>query len=161
MDEPTICARDRRKSHTRVLIVDDCKDTAAMMQLLLSMEGYAAHKAHDGVEAIEAAKAQRPHVVLLDLTLPYMDGTAVARTLRGIPDLSDCHIVAVSGYGKESIPHPSPFDRHLTKPVDPEKLITLLAEITREASSRHRAAHSGPVLRVMRPQTGVGLNCAP
>jgi CheY-like chemotaxis protein len=130
MDEPIIRAQDGTKSHIRVLVVDDCKDTAAMMKILLKTEGYAVQSAHDGVRAIETAKAQHPHIVLLDLTLPFIGGTAVAQTLRSIPELCDCRIVAVSGYGRESIPHPSPFDGHLTKPVDYERLTRLLAEMT-------------------------------
>src|SRR5712691_5232173 len=117
MDEPTMRADDTTASGRRVLIVDDCRDTARLLKLLLEIEGYETRTAHDGPEAIEVAKRHCPHVVLLDLVLPTMRGAQVAETLRSVPELSGCHIVAVSGYGPDHVPHPSPFDHHLTKPV--------------------------------------------
>jgi CheY-like chemotaxis protein len=130
MDEPTMQAQDAASSDRRVLIVDDSRDTARLMKVLLKIEGYETRTAYDGPEAIETARTQRPHVVLLDLILPTMGGAEVAAALRSVPELSGCQIVAVSGYDADRIPHPSPFDHHLTKPVDPHHLIQVLAEMT-------------------------------
>jgi CheY-like chemotaxis protein len=132
MDEPRLQTKTANVTSRRVLIVDDSRDTAGLFKALLKIEGYEARTAFDGPEAIEAAKLHCPHVVLLDLMLPTMGGVAVAQALRGVPELSQCHIIAVSGYGGDRITQPSPFDLHLTKPVDPDTLLKLLAEMTAE-----------------------------
>ena len=130
MDEPMMPTREATASGRRVLIVDDSRDTAGLFKALLKIEGYEARTAYDGPEAIEVAKRHCPHVVLLDLTLPTMGGVEVAQALRRVPELSQCHIVAVSGYDLDRIAQPSPFDLHLTKPVDPDTLLRLLADMT-------------------------------
>ena len=133
MDEPALRC-NQAITRRRVLIVDDNRDSARLMEVLLTIEGYEAWTTHDGPEAIEAAKARQPQVVLLDLGLPTMGGVEVAEALRCVPELSGCHIVAVSGYGGDSIPHPSPFDCHMIKPVDPKALIDLMAKLTGRAA---------------------------
>jgi len=142
MDEPTMRAEETIASGRRVLIVDDCRDTARLMKLLLKIEGYETRTAHDGPEAIEVAKMHCPHVVLLDLGLPTMGGAKVAEALRSVPELSGCRMVAVSGYGGDHVPQPSPFDHHLTKPVDHDTLLKLLAEMTGDGG---KAVAHGPV----------------
>ena len=83
-----------------------------MLKVLLKKEGHEARIASDGPEAIAAAILQKPHVVLLDLTLPGMSGIEVAAELRRDPEQSGCVLVAITGHGKESLPSPSPFDQH-------------------------------------------------
>jgi len=111
----------------RILIVDDHADTARMLKVLLKCEGHEARTAFDGPGAIETARLHRPDVVLQDLTLPGMSGLEVAMELRSIPELSACVLVAVSGYGEERLPYPSPFDRHFTKPVHHDALLKYLS----------------------------------
>ena len=130
MDEPTLRTKGTNATGRRVLIVDDSRDTAGLFKALLRLEGYEARTAYDGPEAIEAAKLHCPQVVLLDLTLPTMGGVEVARVLRAVPELARCHIIAVSGCCGDRVAQPSPFDRHLTKPIDPPTLLKLLAEVT-------------------------------
>jgi two-component system CheB/CheR fusion protein len=113
----------------RILIVDDFVDNARMLKVLLKKEGHEARVASDGREAIEAANLQKPHVVLLDLTLPDMSGLDVAAELRRDLERSGCVLVAISGHGKESLPSPSPFDQHFVKPVDPASLLDYLSEL--------------------------------
>ena len=113
----------------RILIVDDNIDAARMLQVLLRCEGHEARIAFDGPSAIEAAKLTLPDVVFLDLTLPGMSGVEVAAKLRGLPELSACRLVAVTGYGEERLPSPSPFDHHFQKPVDHAALLGYLARI--------------------------------
>ena len=112
-----------------VLIVDDSEDTARMMRLLLKRAGYAPIVAHDGPEAIAAAEAQRPSVVLLDLSLPTMSGQAVAEAIRARPHLDGVALVAVSGFPPDGPPAATPFAHHLIKPVDPDALLTILARL--------------------------------
>jgi CheY-like chemotaxis protein len=113
----------------RVLIVDDFVDNARMLKVLLKREGHEARTAADGREAIAAANLQKPHVVLLDLTLPGMSGIDVAAELRRDPEQSGCVLVAISGHGRESLPSPSPFDQHFMKPVDPALLLHYLSGV--------------------------------
>jgi CheY-like chemotaxis protein len=124
----------------RVLIVDDHADSARMLQTLLKQEGYATRIASDGPTALEAARISPPDVALVDLGLPGMGGNELAAELRRISELSDCRIVAVTGYGKDALPSPSPFDRHFQKPVPPEALLAYLAGIQHEPTRSLAAA---------------------
>jgi CheY-like chemotaxis protein len=119
---------DRRK---RVLIVDDHADTARMMKLLLERQGYEVSIAQDGPGAIAAAKSLRPGVILLDLTLPGMSGLEVAEELRRADGLAETVLISVSGLAPDRLPELSPFDTHLSKPLDPDRLFRLLKEAMR------------------------------
>jgi CheY-like chemotaxis protein len=118
----------RDEGPRRVLVVDDSEDTARMMRLLLKREGFAVTIARDGHEALQSALEHRPEIVLLDLRLPGMSGLEVAEAIRRAPDLASTRLIAVSGYGRDRLPEPSPFDDYLTKPLDHNQLIGLLAE---------------------------------
>lgn len=112
---------------TRVLIVDDQADSARMLRLLLKREGYETRVELDGESALEAVEAFAPDVVLLDLHLPGIGGFEVAAKLRGLscPDVKA--LIAVTG--RDEIPEPSPFDRHLVKPIDHSALLAILGTI--------------------------------
>lgn len=114
----------------RVLVIEDNRDAAEMTKELLVLEGHEVHTAHSGEEGIETARRVRPHVVLCDLGLPGKDGYVVARELRLAAETSAATLIAVSGYGTEADQARSReagFDLHLTKPVDPESLMKLIA----------------------------------
>ena len=70
----------------RILIVEDQEDSADTMALLVRSEGYSANVARDGSAALAAAKASQPHVILLDIGLPGLDGWEVARRLAASDD---------------------------------------------------------------------------
>jgi signal transduction histidine kinase/CheY-like chemotaxis protein len=123
---PKIAAR------MRVLVVDDVVATAAGMAAMLGLWNYEAKTCHDAFAALELVRTFKPDVVLADIGLPQMDGYQLASEMRRIPSLRETVIVAVSGYGQESDRMKSKaagFDRHLTKPVDPADLESLLADI--------------------------------
>jgi PAS domain S-box-containing protein len=114
----------------RVLVVEDNLDSAESMALLMRMSSHDVRVAHSGPAGVESALAFRPNVVLLDIGLPGMDGYDVARKLRQQPDFEGMKIVAMTGYGRESDLERSQqagFDHHLVKPVNPLKLLELLA----------------------------------
>jgi CheY-like chemotaxis protein len=134
MEAPKNRATDEHIPGRRVLVVDDCADTVRMMKLLLKQEGFEVRTACDGPEALESAKCHRPDIVLLDLTLPTIGGVEVAEELRSYEGLHDTFIVAVSG--RDGVPAASPFDRHLPKPIDYDRLIKLLAEAASKAEQR-------------------------
>ncbi len=114
----------------RILIVDDHADNARMMKVLLKRQGYDVIIALDGRAAIDVATAIRPAVILMDLTLPGLSGLEAAEELRRTDGFAETIIVAVSGHAADRLPQPSPFDSHLTKPVNYELLIKLLADAT-------------------------------
>ncbi len=121
---------DERRPGMRVLVVDDCHDTARMMRVLLRGRGYEVTLASTGREAIEVAGGFQPEVVLLDIGLPGMDGYEVASRLREEECGRDAVIIAISGYGRDEDRRRSKeagFDHHLTKPVNLDALISLLS----------------------------------
>ncbi len=116
-----------RKS--RILVVDDNRDAAESLAMLLRLMGHDTHTSHDGLEAIQAAATFRPEVVLLDIGLPNMDGYEVARHIRQRPWGRHILLTALTGWGQDGDKRRSMlagFDHHLTKPVDPASLMKLL-----------------------------------
>jgi CheY-like chemotaxis protein len=107
-------------------------DSAHTLALLLRMHGHEVRVTHDGPATLEAARAQRPEVVLLDIGLPQgMDGYEVARRLRGEVGLNEALLAAVTGYGREEdqrLALAAGFDRHVVKPATAEALLQLIAE---------------------------------
>jgi CheY-like chemotaxis protein len=115
----------------RVMIVDDNTDSANMLATLLEATGYETVTEHTALQAIERARRAQPQVCLLDIGLPDMDGTELARQLRAIPDMTNATLIAVTGYGQERDRQRSKvagFDHHLVKPVDIRQLLTLIAQ---------------------------------
>jgi CheY-like chemotaxis protein len=84
-----------------ILIVDDSHDSANTLGSLFSAHGYKFHVAYDGMEALEAAKAHLPDVILLDLGMPEMDGIHVARFFREDEQLKEKVLIAVTGHADE------------------------------------------------------------
>jgi len=122
----------------RVLIVDDNRDSADSLAMLMQITGNKTYMAHDGVEAVEAVEKYRPEVVLLDIGLPGMDGHEVCRRVREQPWGKDIIVIALTGWGQEDDRRKSEeagFDGHLVKPVDYDKLLELLASLTSERES--------------------------
>jgi PAS domain S-box-containing protein len=113
-----------------VLVVDDNRDNADSLTMLLALAGHDARAVYDGAAAIAAAGAQRAEVVLLDLGMPKMDGFEVCRRLRGEPWGSAVTVIALSGWGHEADrrkARDAGFDGHLVKPVDFDALLQAIA----------------------------------
>jgi CheY-like chemotaxis protein/two-component sensor histidine kinase len=120
-----------RETPRRMLIVDDNIDSARSLALLESRRGHETRIALTGPEAVAAAAAFRPEVVLLDIGLPGMDGFEVARQIRAMPALAGAFLIAMSGYGREedrAEARLAGFDEYLVKPVDLDHLRDLLRE---------------------------------
>ncbi len=118
----------------RVLVVDDNRDAADALARMLRLMGHEAHLAHDGPEAIQAAEALRPEVVLLDIGLPKMNGYDVARHLRRQAWGAGMTLIALTGWGGEEDRRRSAeagMDEHLTKPVGLATLEKVLAGLRR------------------------------
>jgi CheY-like chemotaxis protein len=129
-------------SGLRVLVVDDNADAAFMLSEALAQAGHQTAIAHDGPEALEVAARFSPHVALLDIGLPVMDGFELARQIRSNDQLPHARLVAVTGYGQEhdrQRTQAAGFDAHLVKPVDIDAmtdLIVKLAKGTGDAKAR-------------------------
>jgi len=122
----------------RVLLVDDCPDVCDSMAMLMRMWGHDVRTVGDGPVGLRTAANYQPHVVLLDVGLPGMDGYEVARQLRAHPPARPRpRTVTLSGHGLEEDfqrSRTSGCDRHLVKPVDLRDLQQMLdhyAEVMR------------------------------
>ena len=116
----------------RILIVDDNRDSAESLAMLMEITGNKTYMAHDGVEAVEAVEKYRPEVVLLDIGLPGLDGYEVCRRVRAEPWGKDIFVIALTGWGQEDDRRRSEeagFNGHLVKPVDYDKLLDLLGSL--------------------------------
>jgi CheY-like chemotaxis protein len=122
--------RDRRPA--RVLMVEDNPDAAESLVMILELLGHHVRVVHDGIAALETARANVPDIMLVDIGLPGMDGYEVARSIRRDTVLKDIVLVALTGYGRpedRAQALASGFDYHLVKPVDLDALGDLVARL--------------------------------
>ena len=104
-----------------VLLVEDTEDNRHMMRRLLELSGYRVVEATNGKEAVEVASQTRPRIILMDLSLPMIDGLAATRRIRNLPGLDKVPIVAVSAHDTADF-HSEALaagcDAYITKPID-------------------------------------------
>ena len=127
----------------RVLVVDDNLDAAETIAVFLRMEGHEVKSVNDGADAIASSQVFAPHVVILDIGLPGMNGYQVARELRKLDETREAFFVALTGYGqKEDMAQAreAGFHRHFVKPTDPRSIQTAIAEHFRAADKPVGAA---------------------
>jgi CheY-like chemotaxis protein len=113
----------------RILIADDNTDAANTLATYLRLSGHRPLVAFDGSEALQLAADERPDVMLVDITMPTLNGYDVARNIRAQPWGSTVRLIAVSGwFSPEDIDRASHagFDAHLVKPIDMDALPGLL-----------------------------------
>ncbi|MGB6603462.1 MAG: ATP-binding protein [Steroidobacteraceae bacterium] len=105
----------------RILVVDDNRDSANSLGMVLEVEGHKVESVYTAQDALERVGSFKPDVVLLDIGLPGMDGYEVARRIRELPGLERVRLVALTGYGQaddKERTRSAGFDGHLVKPVD-------------------------------------------
>jgi PAS domain S-box-containing protein len=127
----------------RLLVVDDNRDAAISLAILLRMKGHEVQLAHDGPSALELAKIYRPDMVFLDIGMPGMDGYEVARHMRQMQGLENSVLAALTGWGQQEDRRRSAeagFDRHLVKPPEPQALDELLADLDQRMNSAAKSA---------------------
>jgi PAS domain S-box-containing protein len=130
----------QRSAH--LLLVEDNLDIAESLTMLLELLGHRVRTVNDGVAAMEAACADVPDVMLVDIGLPVMDGYEIARRVRRDADLRRVVLVALTGYGREEDKQQAlaaGFDYHLVKPVSPEALHAFLAQLGRDGCEKPAA----------------------
>ena len=124
-------ATDRDALQT-IMVVEDFEDNRFMMRRLLEMSGYQVLEAINGEEAVEIAKRERPHLILMDLSLPLLDGLAATRRIRQEAELRDVPIVAVSAHDTADF-HADALaagcNDYVTKPIDFDQLEALLGKL--------------------------------
>ncbi len=128
----------------RVLVVDDNVDAAESTAAFLRLEGHEVKAVHDGLQALASLKVFDPHVVVLDIGLPGLDGYAVARQLRSRGDTSHVLLVALTGYGQKedrSKAAEAGFDYHFVKPADPRDIQTAIERGRNTAGDSALEAH--------------------
>ena len=116
----------------RVLLIEDNLDAAESLQMLLEMLGHQVRVAHDGLAGLQAAAADPPQVMIVDIGLPGIDGYEVARRVRQDARLDGVRLIALTGYGREEDREKAiaaGFDRHLVKPIDPQALEALVEPV--------------------------------
>ncbi len=120
-----------------VLVVEDFEDNRFMMRRLLEMSGYRVVEAVNGSQAVEVAASERPDLILMDLSLPKLDGLAATRKIRQQDGLSKVPIVAVSAHDTADF-HAEALaagcNEYVTKPIDFDLLEGLLSRLTAKDS---------------------------
>jgi CheY-like chemotaxis protein len=123
--------------HLTVMVVEDFEDNRFMMRRLLEMSGYRVVEAINGQEAVETAERVRPDLILMDLSLPLLDGLAATRRIREQDGLKKVPIVAVSAHDTADF-HAEALaagcNEYVTKPIDFDQLETLLQRLTASKS---------------------------
>ena len=138
----------------RVVVIEDNPDGAEMLSLLLEHAGYQVFTAEDGKSGIELIERVSPHVALVDIGLPVMDGFEVARWIRSQSEHRELYLLALTGYGQagdRAAALEAGFDEHLVKPVDADTLRQLMqgreAVAARAGTTTHVFSSGDPVTR--------------
>ncbi len=127
-DDSTPCIPDGKRL-LRVLVVDDNRDAADSLSMLVNLWRHDGRAAYDGATALEMASVRQPDVVLLDLSMPKMDGCQMARRLRRQAAFADTLLIAVTGWTDQAhrlLCDNAGFDHYLLKPIDLARLENLL-----------------------------------
>jgi two-component system cell cycle response regulator DivK len=124
---------DESEARPVVLVVEDFEDNRFMMRRLLEMSGYRVVEAVNGNQAVEFAASERPDIILMDLSLPQLDGLAATRRIREREGSRRVPIVAVSAHDSADF-HSEALsagcDEYVTKPIDFDQLVQLLGRLT-------------------------------
>jgi CheY-like chemotaxis protein len=119
------------KAGQRVLLVDDHVESVISLGRLLRAQGYQVRAALSGIEAVSSAVDFLPDVALIDLSLPLLDGFAVARKLRSMSSTRGAFLIALTGWDSDDIiarARSAGFDRHMVKPISLDGMLAVLSE---------------------------------
>ena len=123
---------DKGDVRPTVLVVEDFEDNRFMMRRLLEMSGYKVVEAVNGRQAVESAAAESPDIILMDLSLPLLDGLAATRKIREQGGASRVPIIAVSAHDSADF-HAEALaagcNEYVTKPIDFDQLVKLLERL--------------------------------
>ena len=122
----------KKDEQVRVLLVEDTEDNRFMMRRLLEMSGYQVVEATNGEDAVKVARAESPRLILMDLSLPVIDGLAATRLIRKLPDCQRTPIIAVSAHDSSDFQLEAieaGCNSYITKPIDFNELEQLIAQM--------------------------------
>ena len=129
-----------KKKEIRILLVDDDPDVIEIIRFNLDHEGYGISTASDGKKAIEEAKKEVPHLIVLDVMMPNMDGIEACRLLRKDPRFNETIIMFLTARG-EDYSHLAAFDAgaddYVTKPIKPRVLVSKVKALLRRLRDEH------------------------
>ncbi|HEY8184844.1 MAG TPA: response regulator [Pyrinomonadaceae bacterium] len=128
---------DSKEQVITVLLVEDTEDNRQMMSRLLEMSGYRVVEATNGLEAVKVANQIRPAIILMDLSLPFIDGLAATRQIRSLPGFSKVPIIAVSAHDSADFHNEAleaGCNAYITKPID----YTELEDLVNQLLASHR-----------------------
>src|SRR6476469_5278727 len=112
------------------LLVDDCQDTRELYAEYLELSGFDVKEAENGIVAIDEAIRVRPDVIVMDMSLPRLDGREAARQLRSDERTRSIPLVIISGYDAENLPaNDGLWDHYLGKPCPPEDLVSVIGRL--------------------------------
>jgi CheY-like chemotaxis protein len=146
----------RTENRRRVLVVDDNRDSAESLAVLLQLNGHEARAVYDGPNAVKTGAAFRPEIVVLDLGMPKMSGYEAARAIRGQEWGKGIYLIALTGWGQESDrrrTQAAGFDAHLTKPLNYEALTKILQQTPVIVTPEPETQNTGAI--------GAGADVAP
>ena len=123
------------RSPTKILVVDDDAKTVSLVKLYLENDGHKVLCAYDGVQALRLAREERPHLIVLDLMLPGLDGLQVCRTLRAESDVPVIMLTAKTTEGDKLTGLELGADDYVTKPFSPRELAARIKVVLRRTAS--------------------------
>jgi two-component system cell cycle response regulator DivK len=121
---------EKNSKDLTILLVEDVEDSRYFMRLELEQHGYRVIEAEDGEKAVATALRERPNIILMDLSLPGIDGLEATKQIRGDDHLHQVSIIAVTGHQETNFrlgAKESGFDAYVTKPIDIDCLIELIS----------------------------------
>lgn len=122
----------RQAARGRILVVEDTRDTRALLKAVFEAEGYEVLEAADGIEAVEVALAEFPDAIIMDMSLPRLDGHTAVKLIRREPALRSTPVIACTAHnqwewrGKSIV---AGCDAFITKPIDFAQLRSVLAQL--------------------------------
>ena len=137
---------NKKADRTRVLLVDDYPDAREMYTEYLEFSGFEVIEAGNGMEALQRAVDSAPDIILMDLSLPVMDGWEATRRLKADKRTADIPVVALTGHALAGISEGAKkagCDAFVTKPCLPEDLVKEIQKVLDERSGNKKARRSG------------------
>jgi two-component system alkaline phosphatase synthesis response regulator PhoP len=129
----------------KILLVDDEPDILEILSYNLSAEGYTISTASNGLEAVKKAKKQQPHLIIMDVMMPEMDGIEACEKIRNLPELKDTVITFLTARG-EDYSQVAGFeagaDDYITKPIKPKVLVSKIKSLLRRLNDASSTVNS-------------------
>jgi two-component system alkaline phosphatase synthesis response regulator PhoP len=125
------------EAEIKILLVDDEPDILEIVSYNLTAEGYKVYTANNGVEALEKAKKKKPHLIILDVMMPEMDGIEACEAIRNTPELAHTLVAFLTARG-EDYSQVAGFDAgaddYITKPIKPKVLVSKVKSLLRRVN---------------------------